>query len=188
VRAGDKLGLLFPNGPELVVAFFAAARLEAIVVPVSPALKVPEVARLAEEMAVDAFLCDAGFHASIPGGGRGRSVRIAGASALFHAGPFGETSPGERARLRGINAAMIRFSSGTTAAAKGIVVSHATLLERMQAQSADLLRPRREILWLQPMTMAFAGSLYVFLSRGARLVIAGAVDMPKLAALLGSTR
>lgn len=186
VRPGDKLGLMFPNGPELAAAFFAAARLEAIVVPVSPALKAPEVAELAREMALDGFCCDAVFHSSVPGRGECRCVSIAGAPALFHTADLGPTPPEERARLRAAGAAMIRFSSGTTSAAKGIVVSHATLFERMEAQSADLpLIPGETILWLQPLTMAFAGNLYVFLSRGARLVIAGAVDMAQLAALLG---
>lgn len=44
VGKGSRVGILFPNGPDWAVAFFAAARLGAVVVPVNTFYKMPELA------------------------------------------------------------------------------------------------------------------------------------------------
>src|SRR5690242_14507820 len=75
VKAGDKLGLLFPNCAEFVVAFFAALRLRAIAVPMPAALSAAEVARLADDIAVDAFCFDAQLEPLLPAKYGLRSLR-----------------------------------------------------------------------------------------------------------------
>ncbi len=46
VKKGDRIALLFPNHPEFVTCFFAAAGLAAVVVPVNPQLKADEIAHI----------------------------------------------------------------------------------------------------------------------------------------------
>lgn len=183
VNPGDKIGLFFPNCAEFVVAFFAALRLRAIAVPMPAALTAAEVARLADDIAVDAFCFDAALDASLPAKYDRRSLR-----GLAHSG-FGayvvrETPAAERNRLLQLDPAIIRFSSGTTAVAKGIVVSHATLLQRVRAQRDDLpLGDHESVLWLQPLTMNFVSPV-LFVSMGACMVLGGATDTRGLAALV----
>lgn len=46
ITYGDRLGLLFPNHPDFVAAFFAASSLGATVVPINPLLKFEEIAHI----------------------------------------------------------------------------------------------------------------------------------------------
>ena len=183
VKPGDKLGLLFPNCAEFVVAFFAAHRLRAIAVPMPAALSGAEVARLAEDIEVDAFCFDARLETSLPLGYDRRSLSAIGRSGLgVCAHPA--TSAAERERLLKLDPAIIRFSSGTTATAKGIVISHRTLLQRVRAQRSDLpIADRETVLWLQPLTMNFVSPV-LFVSMGSCMILAGATDTYLLADLL----
>jgi long-chain acyl-CoA synthetase len=186
IRAGDKIALLFPNNAAYVVAFFAVLRARAIVVPVSPALSAEEVESVAEELGISAFCYDANFESIIPRRADSRRSTIIGARCCVGR----RTRPSiERERLQSVNAAIIRFTSGTTSAAKGIVVSHDTLARRMHAQRGDIPLERGEaILCMQPLTMVFAAPLYVFLSAGCPLILAGAMDMEGLSSALRAHR
>ncbi len=46
VKAGDKIAILFPNHPDYVASFFAAAGIGATIVPVNPLLKSDEIAHI----------------------------------------------------------------------------------------------------------------------------------------------
>lgn len=46
IRPGDKVGILFPNHPDYVASFFAAAGLGATIVPINPLLKSDEIAHI----------------------------------------------------------------------------------------------------------------------------------------------
>lgn len=46
ITHGDRIGLLFPNHPDFVAAFFAASSLGATVVPINPLLKFEEIAHI----------------------------------------------------------------------------------------------------------------------------------------------
>jgi acyl-coenzyme A synthetase/AMP-(fatty) acid ligase len=99
-----------------------------------------------------------------------------------------ETPADERERLLQLDPAIIRFSSGTTAVAKGIVVSHTTLMQRVRAQRDDLpLGDHETVLWLQPLTMNFVSPV-LFVSMGACMVLGGATDTGGLAELLRRQR
>lgn len=43
IEAGDRIALSLPNGPEFIVAMFAAARLGAVIVPLNPKYTTPEL-------------------------------------------------------------------------------------------------------------------------------------------------
>jgi long-chain acyl-CoA synthetase len=183
VKAGDKLGLLFPNCAEFVLAFFAALRLGAVAVPMPAALSAAEVGRLAKDIEVDAFCFDAKLDASLPLHYDRRPLSAVAGSGLGVCA-FPATSPAERERLLKLDPAIIRFSSGTTATAKGIVISHRTLLQRVCAQRGDLpIADHETVLWLQPLTMNFVSPV-LFVSIGSCMVLAGATDTRAWAELL----
>lgn len=71
-----------------------------------------------------------------------------------------------------LDPAFIRFSSGTTARSKGIVLSHAKLHERIVAANAALaISPGDRVLWMLPMAHHFAVSIVLYLYHGACTVI-----------------
>ena len=53
----DKIGLVFPNSPQFVIAFFAILKIGGIVVAMNPMYKAPEFSRIITECDVKCILC-----------------------------------------------------------------------------------------------------------------------------------
>ena len=76
------------------------------------------------------------------------------------------------AALRSINCAFIRFTSGTTAKSKGVILSHETIDERIRAANQVLrVGPADRIVWVLSMSYHFAVSIVAYLSFGATIVL-----------------
>lgn len=71
-----------------------------------------------------------------------------------------------------LNPAFIRFSSGTTGASKGIVLSHKTLLDRIETANRVLkITSQDRILWVLSMSHHYAVSIMLYLWNGASIVL-----------------
>lgn len=67
--------------------------------------------------------------------------------------------------------AFIRLTSGTTGLAKGVLLSHGTLLARIKAANAGLrLGPDDRVLWLLPMAYHVAVSVLLYVEVGAAII------------------
>ncbi|HSP41337.1 MAG TPA: fatty acid--CoA ligase family protein, partial [Luteolibacter sp.] len=76
--------------------------------------------------------------------------------------------------FQALEAAFVRFSSGTTGRSKGVVLSHRGLAERITAANAALsVGPGDKVLWMLPMAHHFAVSIVLYLYHGACTVLAG---------------
>lgn len=75
-------------------------------------------------------------------------------------------------KFASLNPALIRFSSGTTGASKGIVISHRSLQERITGANGGLQINRDDrVLWVLPMAHHFAVSLVLYLYHGACTIL-----------------
>src|SRR4030095_4602167 len=70
------------------------------------------------------------------------------------------------------NAALIRFTSGTTGTSKGVILSHETILARITAANSALQLSNDDVvLWVLSMAYHFVVSIILYLHYGASIVV-----------------
>ena len=135
VRAGDRVAVLSLNRLEVLEAFFAAAKLAAVLVPLNYRLAVPELQYIVEDCEPRVLLYEGEFGST--------ALRLATQTTVRHYLAFDsggdEGSPYERAlasaspeavEVEGFDpeeAALIIYTSGTTGRPKGAMLSHRML-------------------------------------------------------------
>nr|MBA3303383.1 AMP-binding protein [Acidimicrobiia bacterium] len=128
VGVGDRVGILLPNVPYFPIVYYAVLRLGAVVVPMNPLLKAPEVAYHLSNAGAGLLLAWHGFETESVAG-----CQAAGAQSLLvtpgdfedRLGRVGAVS--EAAERSDDDAAVIIYTSGTTGKPKGAVLTHGNL-------------------------------------------------------------
>ena len=164
IRPGMGLGLMMSNSPEFVIGLFAGLACGAVVMPLSPELKEQEFNRTLELVPMAAIVHDGSLntHTHATGTSRQGPFHIALRSEEFH----GRVACGIP------DAAVIRFTSGTTGSSKGVVLSHRTVAERSQAAIQGLeLSTGDTVLWVLPMAYHFVVSILTYVRFGVALVL-----------------
>ena len=158
-----RIGLDAPSGADYIVVALSILKQDACFVPIPAELTADERAQLTKSTALDAIV-------------------FAKSAEDFRIEPVTHDSPPafDEAALEALNPAFIRFSSGTTGASKGIVISHETLLARITAANEGLrIGAQDRVLWVLPMAHHFAVSIVLYLYHGATTILAPASD-PKV--------
>jgi long-chain acyl-CoA synthetase len=154
VRSADRVGLLAPQGVPFVTAALAVLAADACLVPIPD----DYAGEVLEELAELAHLHHRLRH---------------GEELVSH--PRAQVAPVDGqgdAAYRVLGPAYLRFTSGSTSARKGVILSHATIAERLAAANRGLhISPRDRILWLLPMAHHFVVSILLYLRFGATVLI-----------------
>jgi long-chain acyl-CoA synthetase len=167
IGPGATVGLHVPSGRDYIVLTYALWRCGACVVPVPVELALPEKEQVRRTVALDFVLTKEEAPAFLEGT-RGSSAAVL---------PGMQLVPLRRCRAHpagfaALNSAFIRFTSGTTAAAKGVVLSHETIRDRGEAANQVLrLGPDDCVVWLLSMAYHFAVSIVGYLSKGATIAL-----------------
>jgi len=94
-------------------------------------------------------------------------------------------------RFRALRPAYLRFTSGTTAERKGVILGHDAILARLAAANRGLaIGPGDRVLWLLPMAHHFVVSILLYLRYGAAILLPGshlARPVLELASRAGAT-
>lgn len=167
VRAGDCVGLHVPSGREYIILNYAVWKCGGCVVPIPVELTDAEKQRIHFEIGVDHVISGRGSTRSV--------VAIRCEATEVFAGYI--AAPARRTRehppaFRELDAAFIRFTSGTTGASKGVVLSHRTIAERIEAANEVLrIGSADRVIRLLSMSYHFAVSIVGYLSNGAAIVL-----------------
>jgi fatty-acyl-CoA synthase len=128
VRQGDRVTVLAPNSPEYLDAFFACALLGAILAPLNWRLTVSEVVSILQDCEPVLMLTDATHSALAQAAADAVDVLPVLSVADF---PGADTALASRAApfqtMDGEEIALILYTSGTTGAPKGAMLSHRML-------------------------------------------------------------
>jgi len=155
LRAGDRCGLVAPQGATFIELALAVLEAGACVAPVSEDHRGP---------AFDTFAQRARLH----------SVVVAeSAEAQFRKLPeFGALDGSGDAEFRALAPAYLRFTSGTTHRRKGVILGHESILARLSAANRALaIGPDDRVMWLLPMAHHFVVSILLYLRFGATILL-----------------
>lgn len=169
VELGRKVALAAPNGPEFVAGMMGILRAGAVAVPCSNDLPPAEMEEMAARVGCE-------YRLRLPGHGEAIPMPVApfedpGAAAFrLETAPGAEKEPPDR-RLLDLGASNIRFTSGTTDAFKGVVLSHAGIADRISVANRALRITADDVVYFGlPMAHHFAVSVMLHLSVGATIV------------------
>ena len=165
VEPGQRIGLLAPNDLAYIPAAFGLLASGACFVPLASNLTPAEIAQIVGEVRLNGCLAwpkaDALAGEVVKGGECDGFTfqwldRGAEAPAEFHS----------------LNAAFIRFTSGTTARSKGVVLSHEATAARVEASDRVLKFSEEDrILWVLPLAYHFAVTISAYIRAGAHILM-----------------
>jgi long-chain acyl-CoA synthetase len=91
----------------------------------------------------------------------------------LRAGPApGPVDGADDSAFRALRPAYLRFTSGTTAERKGVLLGHDAILARLAAANRALaIGPEDRVLWLLPMAHHFVVSILLYLRHGATILL-----------------
>jgi acyl-CoA synthetase (AMP-forming)/AMP-acid ligase II len=166
VRPGQGIGVRARNGRAFVIGALAALGCGAVIMPIHHQLKPDELSDMLAQAPLSAILDD-GSGAAQPG----KTITLAepGGNGLRFT-PIDNAPPRLAPHID--DAAFVRFTSGTTGAAKGVVLTHRDVLERTHAANSGLgLTSADNILWVLPMAYHFYVSIILYLEAGATVIV-----------------
>lgn len=169
LSCGDRVAVSAADGSAALVTALAVLRAGGVHAPVDHTLAAAEIAQLIIALRTP-------WRLTLPA--RATLADLAGLR-MESTGHRREVDP-----LGGSGSAFLRLSSGTTGAAKGVLLGHATILERISAANRGLqLGEHDRVLWLLPMAYHFAVSILLYLRAGTALVFGNALRASATAAI-----
>jgi long-chain acyl-CoA synthetase len=168
VKRGSCIGLHVPSSPQYIIWNYAIWRRGGCVVPIPVELADDEKAQICRQIALGAVISrpDAARFAQPYAADQPRELS-SGQAMLPLRSPREHPCGFDR-----VDAAFIRFTSGTTGSSKGVVLSHQTIAERIAAANQVLdITPRDRILWVLSMSYHFTVSIVGYLSLGATILL-----------------
>lgn len=199
IRPGDRVLMMMPNRPEVVIGYQAIARAGAVIIPVLPLLKGPEVSFIAENSGAKAILTSALLLPLLQGALAGvpeMRYIISTDRTTSEENPTSSGTPqvlayadvvargaGKEAQymthLDGIvpnsdDTAVILYTSGTTGRPKGVMLSHRNLVSNALSGRGPEYEQRSEEIQLAILPLAHAFgivALNVYYVSGVKVVM-----------------
>ena len=168
VKPGHRIGLLAPNDTTYLPAAFGLLATGACLVPIASNLTPAEMAKIASEVELNGCLA---WPKADPLASAQRGTLTGGECDGFTFQWLARDVEGPAA-LAHLNPAFIRFTSGTTANQKGVVLSHEATAARVEAADRVLrFTADDRILWVLPLAYHFAVTIVAYVRAGAHVLL-----------------
>ena len=168
IKEGMGIGVMAANGRHFIMGIFAAVGTGAAVMPLSPQLKKAEIHDILQEAKLHAVIDDR--TASQPLDAIDTLIPMKNGSFRF-----GFTGVHQSVAFAPFvrEPAFIRFTSGTTGKSKGVIISHQSVLERIEGANKGLeLGPCDTVIWVLPMAYHFMVSIILYVRFGTAIAVA----------------
>ncbi len=174
IHRGDAVAIFAMNSPEYVAAFFACARIGAVLVPINLMFTAEDVDYVLEKTRVKALLIEPVFLAKVT---RGPSLRWVMDDSFRTTLAAQDGQPVEQV-VGHEDPLLVIFTSGTTARPKGVVLTHLTFYAYLLSAYAEfgLDRSRRYLLALPMFHVAGLVNMFSCFASGCESVI---IPLPK---------
>ena len=180
VRPGDRVGVLVPNVPEFLPAYYGVLTAGAVVVPLQAMLRAAEIEYVLGDAGVRLLLIGPGLQ---PEGTK--AAAAAGVDALTLLEPADgldrldllaeQVQPAPQTPRDGTDLAVVIYTSGTTGEPKGAMLTHANVVSNVVATDQALLHggPEDVVLCCLPLFHAFGqqSSMNTTVLTGGTLVL-----------------
>jgi len=156
IQRGDRLGLMFPNRPEMLTLYFACFRIGVIVVPVNTRYQRSEIEYALDHSACRLLIADEQFFSTVDGLDHSvaslerilvRHSESEHTDKALHLHLADAPATIEWPEVRPDDPTVIFYTSGSTSRPKGVVHTHFSLLSNARTQVATReIRP--DTVWL----------------------------------------
>lgn len=166
VKPGHRLALLADDSADYIVVSLAALSVNAVIVPLAFFLSVNEIENIFSDLDVNWII----YSKAMPGRQGVRIFLDICEKEFYCQERLSKNSL--PSGYQDLNPAFIRFSSGTTGASKGVLLSHKSIIERTDAADEGLkITSNDTVVWVLSMSFHFVVTILLFLRRGAAIVI-----------------
>jgi long-chain acyl-CoA synthetase len=165
ITTGMGVGVKAKNGRNFIISLFGVVGCGALVMPMSPQLKQAEIENILTEAKLHVLLDDVSGTAPILT--VSQVIKMEKESFSFSYTGV-DKSLSFAAHVN--NPAFMRFTSGTTGKSKGVIVSHQSVIERIEGANKGLqLGPGDTVIWILPMAYHFIVSIALYVRFGAAI-------------------
>jgi len=167
ISQGMAVGVKARNGRNFIIGILAVVGCGAAVMPIYHQLKRIEIDTILQEAQLHALLDDRSGPPHFEH--TDAVIAMRAGSFLFNVIETNKLIP----FAPHVNMpAFIRFTSGTTGKSKGVIISHQSVIERIDAANKGLaLGPQDIVIWVLPMAYHFVVSVILYLKFGAAIAI-----------------
>jgi acyl-CoA synthetase (AMP-forming)/AMP-acid ligase II len=146
VGPGDKVCLVYPTCAEFFFTFLGALRLGAVPVPLYPTLGIEAMAEIFRDSQAVAVTTISWFRPGVDAAASG----CAGVRAVLEPSDLEGVSEVSLPEVTPDDIAFIQYTSGSTGHPRGVVLSHANVMQTvcLMAEAAGLTREDRVVSWL----------------------------------------
>jgi len=168
LKEGMGVGIMDRNSRYFIISVFAVLHCKAVAMPVSNQLKTQELDTILNNAGLN-WLLDAG-NGPMSSAHEISTYEIQNSKWTIRA-YRGFT--GERFASHVADPAIVRYTSGTTGLAKGVIIGHNSINERIDGANKALQLGRKDtVVWVLPMSYHFVVSIILYLKYGATIALA----------------